>query len=746
MRTKNAKRLWPVPATLTVVAVAAFLAFGLMATNGNQPAQAQADPCFTVESDTSGAQPCSVTGTEATVKLIGIEEITANNVTNYYVYYPVASGEDATLYPPGTEYLDDIDHDVNSDTPSVTGFFDSDAPDNENPPKEVAPIKFAYKPISLGPAVQGAEDDPVPQSDTVTVMGEPTDEKIVYVYRGATAVPPVADQDAPEGSSKVLGNARNNTDTTLTITFLGPPSPTDADDSDVKRSQIMTVGPTLSNAAGTEADERTMSTVTVTVEDAKGHRLSGNVTLEVADPDNKAKVAVSGVASAIKALLADDTDTPDVNEAGTVVFRVTGLPATGGVKVPVTATVQTPTGPLTLTGYISRVGNADMITSMTYLCDPENEITAQDVIDAAAEDPRRTIVARAICVVEAEELASKATTDDPDTITVVSPGDTFMIHSMVVDSLGQELEQSATDDIDIRAIEMPASGEDKAFGVGTHRETEAGEPVVKARVAYIKIVVPAKADIDTGTYNFTVEDTRGNAETTVSITVSGPPTVYAISGDMWIPLNGEKTYTVTATDENGNIPAASDAEYNGDQDDDDETTAKYAITVRVRGVVLKQSDDVVGLVDSMVEVDAAKGTGTFTILTPVEASQGDSATIRIIVDDVVKDTLTVYFGEPGVTPDPMERDEFTADYTVDATSTAGSGMVDVSWTRSEELSLSLVSLIQGDDVVDFTITLGTSTQFSEVDPGEYDVSVFSFRITEDGEKDGEIAFGTVTVE
>ena len=30
MRTKNAKRLWPVPATLAVVAVAAFLAFGLM--------------------------------------------------------------------------------------------------------------------------------------------------------------------------------------------------------------------------------------------------------------------------------------------------------------------------------------------------------------------------------------------------------------------------------------------------------------------------------------------------------------------------------------------------------------------------------------------------------------------------------------------------------------------------------------------------------------------------------------------
>ena len=41
MRTKNAKRLWPVPVTLGVMALAALLAFGLMATNGAQPAAAQ---------------------------------------------------------------------------------------------------------------------------------------------------------------------------------------------------------------------------------------------------------------------------------------------------------------------------------------------------------------------------------------------------------------------------------------------------------------------------------------------------------------------------------------------------------------------------------------------------------------------------------------------------------------------------------------------------------------------------------
>ena len=48
-------------------------------------------------------------------------------------------------------------------------------------------------------------------------------------------------------------------------------------------------------------------------------------------------------------------------------------------------------------------------------------------------------------------------------------------------------------------------------------------------------------------------------------------------------------------------------------------------------------------------------------------------------------------------------------------------------------------------MVDFNITPGMSTQFSEVAPGKYDVSVFSFRNNDDG-KDGEIAFGTVMVE
>ena len=57
MRTKNAKRLWPVPVTLGVMALAALLAFGLMATTGAQPAAAQDKPDCTVTVDWSQQYP-----------------------------------------------------------------------------------------------------------------------------------------------------------------------------------------------------------------------------------------------------------------------------------------------------------------------------------------------------------------------------------------------------------------------------------------------------------------------------------------------------------------------------------------------------------------------------------------------------------------------------------------------------------------------------------------------------------------
>ena len=78
MRTKNAKRLWPVPATLAVVALAAFLAFGLMVTTGAQPTAAQdgADCEITVSADGATVtlptgNACDAVGDTATIQFTG---------------------------------------------------------------------------------------------------------------------------------------------------------------------------------------------------------------------------------------------------------------------------------------------------------------------------------------------------------------------------------------------------------------------------------------------------------------------------------------------------------------------------------------------------------------------------------------------------------------------------------------------------------------------------------------------------
>ena len=267
---------------------------------------------------------------------------------------------------------------------------------------------------------------------------------------------------------------------------------------------------------------------------------------------------------------------------------------TGPVKTPVSVTITNARGMLMLTKDASRIGVAHTITSMTYWCNPAN-IRAVE----AATDDTPAVSELMLCQKEAEQLASKSESDDPSPRSVFAPNHNFIIVSKVVDELGQELKQNATmtdDAVDLAAEEMTADDEDAAGFTVTPEmgpfaamvnpnNDDPGVADQAAKVAYIKVTVPDEDDIDTGTYNFKVEDIPAKeAETTVSITVSGDPESYEITGDMWIPLDGEKTYTVTATDENGNIPAAVAADYMEDGD--------YAITVRVRGTEVKQDEDV----------------------------------------------------------------------------------------------------------------------------------------------------------
>ena len=238
MKTKNAKRLWPVPVTLGVMALAALLAFGLLATNGARPAAAQDALCFEVLPATVGVETCSVTGTGATVEFNGTATTTVLE-TKYYVYYPVSSGEAITLYPDNTVYLDNLDHDLDDGddngvldtdmtvaaTPKVTGYYSGDPATGDNVPKEVSAIKLGYKLIELDEAQQGA-GGPEAQTDTIMVSGEAGDMKNVYVYKSAPTLAVVSKN--PGGSTADI-TAKTldpivGVDTMVTITFLGVPA------------------------------------------------------------------------------------------------------------------------------------------------------------------------------------------------------------------------------------------------------------------------------------------------------------------------------------------------------------------------------------------------------------------------------------------------------------------------------------------------------------------------------------------
>ena len=102
MRAQNAKRLWPVPAALAVMAVAALLAFGLVVTNGAQPAAAQdgADCEITVSAQTlTLPDACDAMGGTATVKISSLS--TATDDQNVYVLIDDPNGS-IRAYPQNT--------------------------------------------------------------------------------------------------------------------------------------------------------------------------------------------------------------------------------------------------------------------------------------------------------------------------------------------------------------------------------------------------------------------------------------------------------------------------------------------------------------------------------------------------------------------------------------------------------------------------------------------------------------------
>ena len=243
MRTKNAKRLWPVPATLTVVALAAFLAFGLMATTGAQPAAAQdADCTVTIATATEGntrddlsitinAVPCDANGDTATIKLVGPSDRPAANAGPIAVYV-LAEDDDGSedIYPADTSWQavapDSGDRERGT-------FYTEVGLSNTT---EAMTTSYAGQNVEvLRAAQQGTRY--VAQSTIVTVKGEGTvyiylpdeygdglTEDVDCVIADARSECDDDDPSPPSSAQMFVEGAPGNNTATVTIRFLGAPA------------------------------------------------------------------------------------------------------------------------------------------------------------------------------------------------------------------------------------------------------------------------------------------------------------------------------------------------------------------------------------------------------------------------------------------------------------------------------------------------------------------------------------------
>ena len=265
MRTKNAKRLWPVPATLAVMAVAAFLAFGLMATNGAQPAAAQdADCTVTIsiggggdavqistaqdtDTQTTGTQiECDAAGDTATIKFTGPGD-NPGELDEIDVYVLVEDKSGSLSFYANTDVWQSQNVDVTVGGDEMTRkkgtFYTADG----STATEAKPTKYFEHDIEVLRAKrQGGRF--VAQSTEITVKGEGTihvflpdeyDTDLVADFADADCSPTcegLDNVDPPKAQKFASGQPADDTATVL-VTFLGAPML--GKDSDNDRNKVL---------------------------------------------------------------------------------------------------------------------------------------------------------------------------------------------------------------------------------------------------------------------------------------------------------------------------------------------------------------------------------------------------------------------------------------------------------------------------------------------------------------------------
>ena len=639
MRTKNAKRLWPLPATLTVVALAAFLAFGLMTTTGAQPAEAQDDPCVKVtpgeggtptaiagNDNAEGADGCDSSSSEAIIELAGGDETGATNTTSYVVYGAdisgASTGASTGVYPPDTSYGD---HDNDADTPPVF-FREVDGTD-----VEVSPLSAV--PVTVDPATVDTAGEAVASKETVTVTGSPLDTATVYVAQGtaftAAVTTTLSNTDVPRSNGKESRTLTRQL--VLDIIFLGPPVATAPDEAEATESPDNDNPEPRSNLMITSGDETITATdrevtVTAVVQDREKRDLKGRITYSVEFVEGSA--LQSGQSSYTTRPVDFDPTNDDASKHGNT-HVVKGW-ATG--SAPVIANVSA-----TFTG-----GGNTIVLPLVEIEDTTDEIEEISLRRAGPLDSVE-IVAACYAPLDDETEATKAqekicgmgmnSEDTPASVnmrprTVFEAGHVFTIKANAKDMLGSATQNTLS-------IDLPDTKTEKGAAALT------GGPRLTKMDGDDTVIITIDKEAPPDRYMLTVKSSQGTGtdriyrEATVEIIVSGEVAMYEIIGPENIALASFSSaeYTVKATDMQGNPPNFKEGED--------------------MVLVVIESDHslrVTGLENDMAMLDHETGTDTFTVYKPAGAQSGDTASIGIFVDDMLQDSTMVLFGDAPTAP------------------------------------------------------------------------------------------------
>ena len=772
MRTKNGKRIGPVPITLVAVfALAAFLSVGLLLTTSAQPAAAQSDDAdctIVIDKDGDGAATIDVTaaatdgdpatdtvcdahGDTATVEFVGDSRATEDHTLSVLI---AEKDGPITAYPNGTVW--------------------DGAPDNRLEAADgtvASPAKYRFVSVTVPKRAQNAQGVLEGQKVTITVKGD------VSIWIGAVSVTApitgIPSGNAASGARAVIASPA----APLDITFLGMPA----------------LGKDLATDYNTKLDDDVMLQCVVDdTDDTNDRKLVGEhaTDCELVDPPG---TPVAGAWD-------DSTLVTDVPESRSkLVVRTNGAapvitPVIDGKKATATLSADDHTSFTVYALVEDKDGEGLEDTEVLFTAtDPADIVPRRDLVD----DPKTKPVAAAAAtgaivvtgltaadtpptgaIIETGDAVAAYTLDNLPTDTsfkitvevmvgdlslgtveVVRPGDpeTLMAGVFNIECFDKGDEDDYSDaTFDAENDDCDDSGMARRFGaderivVKAHLEDSLGNVVgasgdLSAKLADsfddpliagnpVTIVNPVKDKTMPRAWVYTVDedamlgdhmievsttakdgDNNAIASVTLTVTVAGPPVEYTVSPMGTYHTTGSRvTFTVSALDENDGVPhfTTMDDATTMNVDERNHRVLIDAIYGTLRGV-----DE-----DDYLILDTDTGMKTFTFTLPRDARANEEFEITVGEGDMAQ-TVTVVYGEETDPP----ADELTAPTNVVANSFGTSGTVGVTWKPVAAAAQHIVALMSNDGLTIVDIEYLTAEDnrhtFRDVDPGDYRVIV-----------------------